>query len=133
MPVFSIAAVGMIVTTLASFVADEAVILHAANGFLMLGAKTAVMVSLIVWRGLDSLTYLFIFLLAISESFIKLGMTIIFHLGSKTPERPLWINLTVFFLCVGVSLALTQRLLAKSSSAYRVRMMPANAWSMARR
>jgi hypothetical protein len=133
LPVFSIAAVGMIVTTLASFVAGEAVISPAANGFLMLGAQAAIMVSLIVWRGLDALTYLFLFLLAISESFIKLGMTIIFHLGSKTPERPWWINLTIFLLCVVGSLALTQRLLAKSSSAYRVRMMPANAWSMARR
>jgi hypothetical protein len=46
------------------------------------------MVSLIVWRGLDALTYLLIFLMVISESFIKLGMTIVFHLGSKTPERP---------------------------------------------
>ena len=88
LPVFSIAAVGMIVTTLASFVAGEAVILHTANCFLMLGAEATVMVSLIVWRGLDTLTYLLIFLMLISESFIKLGMTIVFHLGSKTPERP---------------------------------------------
>ena len=99
----------------------------------MLGAEAAVMVSLIVWRGLDTLTYLLIFLMVISESFIKLGMTIIFHLGSKTPERPWWINLTIFLLCAVGSLALTQRLLAKSSSAYRVRIMPANAWSMSRR
>jgi hypothetical protein len=133
LPVFSIAAVGLIVTTLASFMADEAVITPAANGFLMLGAQAAIMVSLIVWRGLDALTYLLIFLMVISDSFIKLGMTIVFHLGSKTPERPWWINLTIFLLCVVGSLALTQRLLAKSSSAYRVRMMPTNAWSMTRR
>jgi hypothetical protein len=133
LPVFSIAAVGMIVIALVNFVAGEALILHTANGFLMLGAEAAVMVSLIVWRGLDTLTYLLIFLMVISESFIKLGMTIIFHLGSKTPERPWWINLTIFLLCAVGSLALTQRLLAKSSSAYRVRIMPANAWSMARR
>jgi hypothetical protein len=133
LPVFSIAVVGVIVTALASFVSDEAVILHAINGFLMLGAQAAIMVSLLVWRGLDALTYLFIFLLVISESFIKLGMTIIFHPGSNTPERPWWINLTIFLLCVIVSFALTQRLLAKSSSAYRVRIMPANAWSLGRR
>jgi hypothetical protein len=131
-PVLSIAVVGMIVTTLASFMAGEAVISLAANGFLMLGAKTAVIVSLIVWRGLDSLTYLVIFLLAISGSLVSLGMTLIFHL-TKTPEYPLWICLAIFLLCVVGSLALTQRLLAKSSSAYRVRTMPANAWSMARR
>jgi hypothetical protein len=89
-------------------------------------------VSLIVWRGLDSLTYLIIFLLAISGSLVSLGMTQIFHL-TKTPEYPLWICLTIFLLCVAVSFALTQRLLAKSSSAYRVRIMPANVWSLARR
>jgi hypothetical protein len=133
LPVFSIAAVGMIVIAIVNLVASEAVVLHTVNGFLMLGAEAAVMVSLIVWRGLDSLTYLCIFLMVISGSLIKLGMTIIFHLGSKTPERPWWINLTIFLLCVVGSLALTQRLLAKSSSAYRVRTMPANAWSMARR
>jgi hypothetical protein len=133
LPVISIAAVGVIVTAVASLVLGEAVILPATNSFLMLGAEAAVMVSLIVWRGLDTLTYLLIFLMVISESFIKLGMTIIFHLGSKTPERPWWINLTIFLLCAVGSLALTQRLLAKSSSAYRVRIMPANAWSMSRR
>ncbi len=131
-PVLSIAAVGMIVTTLAGFMAGKAVILPAANGFLMLGAKTAVIVPLIVWRGLDSLTYLVIFLLAISGSLVSLGMTLIFHL-TKTPEYPLWICLAIFLLCVVGSLALTQRLLAKSSSAYRVRIMPANVWSLARR
>jgi hypothetical protein len=131
-PIYSIAAVGMSVTILASFMAGEAVISLAANGFLMLGAKTAVLVSLIVWRGLDSLTYLIIFLLAISGSLVSLGMTQIFHL-TKTPEYPLWICLTIFLLCVAVSFALTQRLLAKSSSAYRVRIMPANVWSLARR
>jgi hypothetical protein len=133
LPVFSIATVGVIVTALASSVTGEAVILHAVNGFLMLGAKAAVMVTLIVWRGLDALTYLLIFLMVISDSLTSLGMTLIFHLGTKTPEHPLWINLTIFSLCVAVSFALTQRLLAKSSSAYRVRMMPANVWSMARR
>ena len=128
LPVFSIAAVGMIVTALASHVADEVVILHTVNGFLMLGAKAAIMVSLIVWRGLDALTYLFIFLMVISDSLASLGMTLIFHLGTGTPEHPLWINSTVFSLCVAASFALTFRLLAKSSNAYRVRTMPANVW-----
>jgi hypothetical protein len=128
LPLLSIAAVGVVVTTLVSFVAGEAVILPVANGFLMLGAKAAIIVSLVVWRGLGSPTYLLIFLLVLSDSFISLGMTIIFHLGSKTPERPWWVNLTIFLLCVIVSFALTRRLLTKSSSAYRVRTMPANTW-----
>ncbi|HEY3932418.1 MAG TPA: hypothetical protein VGM58_08615 [Verrucomicrobiae bacterium] len=133
LPVASIAAVGLIVTVVASLLLGEPVILPTANNFLLLGAKAAIIVSLIVWRGLDVLTYLLIFLMLISDSFISLGMTIVFHLGSNTPGRPLWVNLTVFLLCVVVSFALTRRLLVKSSSAYRVRTMPANAWSMARR
>lgn len=133
LPVISVAAVGIIVTAIASLALGETVIPPAANSFLMLGAKAAIIVSLVVWRGLDVLTYFLIFLMLISDSFISLGMTIVFHLGSNTPERPLWVNLTVFLLCVVVSFALTRRLLVKSSSAYRVRTMPANAWSMARR
>jgi hypothetical protein len=133
LPVISVAAVGVIVMALASFVAGEAVIPPAANVFLMLGAKAAIMVSLIVWRGLDATTYIFMFLMMVSDSFISLGMTIIFHLGSKSPERPWWVNLTIFLLYVAASFAMTRRLLTKSSSAYRVRTMPTNAWSMARR
>jgi membrane protein implicated in regulation of membrane protease activity len=99
----------------------------------MLGAKAAIIVSLVVWRGLESPTYLLILLLVLSDSLVSLGMTIIFHLGSKTPERPLWINLTIFLICLAVSLVLTRKLLTKSSNTYRVRTIPANAWSMARR
>jgi hypothetical protein len=132
LPVISIAAVGAIVIAVASLVLGETVILLAVNDFLMFGAKAVVMVPLIVWRGLDILNYLLIFLLIISGSLVSLGMTLIFHL-TKTPEYPLWICLTICLLCVATSLALTQRLLTKSSSAYRVRTMPANAWSMARR
>jgi hypothetical protein len=133
LPIFSIAAVGVIVITVASFVFGETVILPATNGFLMLCAKAAVMASVVVWRGLDTLTYLFIFLLVIADSFISLGMIIIFHRGSKSSEHPWWVNLAIFLICLAVSLVLTRRLLTKSSSAYRVRTMPANAWSMARR
>ena len=133
LPVFSIAAVGLIVTTLASFMAGEAVITPAANGFLMLGAKAAVMMSVIVWRGLDGTTYILMILLVISNSLVSLGMVLIFHPGTKAQGYPLWMYLTVFLLCVAAAFALTRRLLTKSSSAYRVRTMPANAWSMARR
>lgn len=133
LPVISITAVGLLVTAVTSMVAGEAVIPPAASSFLMLGAKAAIIVPLVVWRGLEAPTYLLIFLLVLSDSFISLGVTIIFHLGSKTPEHPWWISLTIFFLCVAASFALTHRLLTKSSSAYRVRTMPANAWSMARR
>ena len=133
LPVISIAVVGLIVSALASFAADESVILATVNGFLMLGTQAAVLVFIIVWRGLDAVTYLLVFLIAVSGSFITLGLTLIFHLGLKTPERPWWVNLTVFLLCVAVSFALTRRLLTKSSGAYRVRTMPGNAWSMARR
>jgi hypothetical protein len=133
LPVASIAAMGLIVTVLATFVAGESVIPHTVNSFLMLGAKVAIMASVIVWRGLDAVTYFLIFLMVVSDSFITLGLTLIFHLGSKTPEHPLWISLTIFLICVVVSFALTCRLLNKSSSAYRVRTMPGNAWSMARR
>ena len=133
LPVISVAAVGVIVTALASFVAGEVVIPPAINGFLMLGAKAAGMVCLIVWRGLDATTYIFMFLMMVSGSLISLGLTLIFHLGTKAQEHPLWMYLAVFFLCVAASFAVTRRLLTKSSSAYRVRSMPASAWSMARR
>ena len=98
----------------------------------MLGAKAAGMVCLIVWRGLDATTYIFMFLMMVSGSLISLGLTLIFHLGTKAQEHPLWMYLAVFFLCVAASFAVTRRLLTKSSSAYRVRTMPASAWSMAR-
>jgi hypothetical protein len=133
LPVISIAAVGVIVIAIASLVFGETVIPPAANSFLMLGAKAAIIVSLVVWRGLETPIYILIFLLVLSDSLVSLGMTIIFHLGSKTPDRPWWVNLTIFLLCVAVSFALTRRLLTKSSGAYRIRTMPANNWIMARR
>jgi hypothetical protein len=133
LPIISIAAIGVIVTALVGSMAGEAVMLHAMKNFLMLGAKAAIMVTVVVWRGLDALTFFIIFLMMVSDSFITLGLTLLFHLASKTPEHPLWISLTIFSISVAVSFALTFRLLTKSSSAYRVRTMPASAWSMARR
>jgi hypothetical protein len=131
LPVISIVAVGAIVSTVASLMLGASVILPATDSFLMFAAKAVVIVPLIVWRGLDVLNYLFIFLLIVSGSLVSLGMTIIFHL-TKTPEYPLWVSLVIFLLCAGASFALTQRLLIKNSSAYRVRTMP-NGWSMIRR
>ena len=133
LPVLSIIAVGAIVTTIGGLSLGETIILPTANNFLIFGAKAAIIVPLVVWRGLDVVTYGFIFLMIISDSFIKLGVTILFHLGSNTPANPWWISLIIFLLLITVSFALTQRLLVKSSSAYRVRTMPTNAWSMARR
>lgn len=133
LPVLSIIAVGAIVTTIGGLSLGETIILPTANNFLILGAKAAIIVPLVVWRGLDVVTYGFIFLMIISDSFIKLGMTILFHLGSNAPANPWWASFIIFLLFIAVSVALTQRLLVKSSSAYRVRTMPANAWSMARR
>jgi hypothetical protein len=133
LPVISIAAVGVIVSVVGGLSLGETVVLPTANNFLILGAKAAVIVPLVVWRGLDVVTYVFIFLMIISDSFIKLGMTIYFHLGSNSPANPWWSSLIIFLLFIAVSVALTQRLLIKSSSAYRVRTMPGNACSMARR
>jgi hypothetical protein len=109
------------------------VVLPTVNNFLMLGVKAAVIVPLIVWRGLDALAYFLIVLIIISDSLISLGMTIVFHLGSNAPANPWWTSLIIFLLFIAASVALTQRLLVKSSSAYRVRTMPANAWSMSQR
>jgi hypothetical protein len=133
LPVFSIAAVGVIVATTGGLLLGETIILPTANNFLILGAKAAIIVPLVVWRGLDVVTYIFIFLMIISDSFIKLGTTILFHLGSNTPANPWWTSFIIFLLFIAISVALTQRLLIKSSSSYRVRTMPANAWSMTRR
>ena len=133
LPVCSIIAVGVIVTTVGSLLLGEAVILPTANNFLILGAKAAVIVPLIVWRGLDAVTYFLVFLIVTSDSFISLGMTMLFHLGSKPPANPWWTSLIIFLLFVVVAQMLTQRLLAQSSNAYRVRTMPATAWSLARR
>jgi len=133
LPILSIAAFGVIVITLAVSLAGQAVILQTINSFFVMGAKAAIMVVVIVWRGMNAVTYLLAFLLMVADSFISLGVTLVYHLGSNTPEHPWWIALTIFLLCVGMSLILTRRLLTQSSSAYRVRTMPANAWSMARR
>ncbi len=133
LPVFSIVAVGMIVAVVGGLLLGETVILPTANNFLILAAKAAVIVPLIVWRGLDILTYLLIFLMIISDSFISLGVTVIFHLGFNRPANPWWSSLIIFLLFVVVSVALTKKLLTQSSSAYSVRTMPTNAWSMARR
>jgi hypothetical protein len=133
LPIFSVAAVGVIVIAVAGFVLGQTVMMPTTNNFLMLAAKAAIIVPLIVWRGLETPVYILIFLLVLSDSFISLGMTIIFHLGSKSPDRPWWVNLSIFLLCLAMSLMLTRKLLTKSSSAYRVRTMPTNTWSMARR
>jgi hypothetical protein len=132
LPVLSIVAVGVIVAAVGGLLLGETVILPTANNFLILGAKAAVIVPLVVWRGLDLLTYILIMLMLVSDSFIKLGMTIYFHLGSSSPANPWWISLIIFLLFIAVSFALTRRVLIKSSSAYRVRTMPTNAWSTAR-
>ena len=63
LPVFSIVAVGVIVAAVGDLLLGETVILPAANNFLILGAKAAIIVPLVVWRGLDALTYLLIFLM----------------------------------------------------------------------
>ena len=135
LPVLSIAAVAVIVTTLtASLAGHQAAMLQTLiNSFLMMGAKAAVMVVVIVWRGLDAVTYFLAFLLILADSFISLGATTIFHFSSKTSEHPWWISLVIFLLSIATAFVLTQRLLTQSSSVYRVRTMPANAWSMARR
>ena len=133
LPVFSIIGVGVIIATVGGLSLGETVILPTANNFLILGAKAAVIVPLIVWRGVDALTYLLIFLLMITDSFISLGVTIVFPHSFNHPANPWWSSVIIFLLFVAVALALTQRLLTKSSSAYRVRTMPASAWSMARR
>jgi hypothetical protein len=133
LPIFSIAAVGLIVTTIASLILGEAMIMPTVNSFLMLGAKAALVVSIVTWRGLEAGAYLLIFLVVLSDSFVSLGMTIMFHLGSHGPARPWWVNSTIFLVCFAASFALTKRLLTQSSSAYRVRTMPASTWSLARR
>ena len=134
LPVFSIIAVGVIVAAIGGLSLGESVVLPTANNFLILGAKAVIIVPLVVWRGLDVVTYGFIFLMIVSDSFIKLGVTLLFHLGSNTPANPWWTSFIIFLLFIAVSVALTQRLLVTSSSAYRVRTMPANSiWSQARR
>lgn len=133
LPVLCVVAVGVIVAAVGGLLLGETIILPTANNFLILGAKAAVIVPLVVWRGLDVLTYILIMLMLVSDSFIKLGMTIYFHLGSNSPANPWWTSLIIFLLFIAVSFALTRRVLIKSSSAYRVRTMPTNAWSMARR
>ena len=133
LPILSIAAVGAIVTTLAVSLVGQAVMLQTINSFLMIGAKASIMIVVIVWRGLDAVTYFLAFLLIVADSFISLGATMIFHLSSSNSEQPWWIALTIFFLCVAAAFALTQRLLTQSSNTYRVRTMPASTWSMARR
>ena len=133
LPILSIAAVGMIVTALAVWLAGQAVMLQTVNSFLMIGAKVTTMVVVIVWRGLDAVTYFLAFLLIVADSFISLGATMIFHPGSSNSEQPWWIALTIFLLCTATSFSLTKKLLTTSSSTYRLRTMPANAWRMARR
>ncbi len=48
LPILSIAAVGVIVTTLAVSLAGQAVMLQTINSFLMIGAKATIMVTVIV-------------------------------------------------------------------------------------
>ena len=132
-PVAAIATVGLIVTAVTTCMVGETIMLHTVNSFLMFDAKVALLVSVIVWRGLDAVTYLIMFLLVIADSFIALGITMHFHLGTRNTENPAWIALAIFLVFVAVSVALTQMLLTQSSSPYRARTMPANAWSMMRR
>ena len=132
-PVISVVAIGGIVVWTASLTLGGAVILSIANSFLLIGTKTAVIVPLVVWRGLDAVTYFLIFLIVIADNFIELGMTMHFHLGTRNTENPVWIALTIFLVFVAVSVALTRMLLTQSSSPYRARTMPLNAWSMMRK
>ena len=132
-PVVSIALVGLIVTALTASLVGEAIIPHTANSFLMFEAKVAMLVSVIVWRGLDAVTYLIMFVMMVADSFIALGITMHFHLGTRNTENPVWIALTIFLVFVAVSVALTRMLLTQSSSPYRARTMPLNAWSMMRK
>ena len=74
LPILSIAAVGVIVTALSGALAGQAAMLQTISSFLMIGAKATIMVTVIVWRGLDTVTYLIIFLLIVADSFISLGV-----------------------------------------------------------
>ena len=132
-PVVSIAIVGLIVTALTTCMVGGAIIPHTLNSFLMFEAKVAMLVSVIVWRGLDAVTYLIMFLLVIADSFIALGITMHFHLGTRNTENPVWIALVIFLVFAAVSVALTRMLLTQSSSPYRARTMPLNAWNMMRK
>jgi hypothetical protein len=124
-PLFSIMTIGAIFTGLVSLTCSEATLLPIINAFLVLGTKVALMVSLLVWRGLDAVTYLFIFLLAISGNLISIWF-------SKRLEFPLWLNLGIFSLYVIGSICLTRILLDKSSRPYCARAMLITGWGMAR-
>ena len=132
-PVAAITTVGLIVTAVTTCMVGETIIPHTVNSFLMFDAKIAMLVSVIVWRGLDAVTYLIMFLMMVADSFISLGITMIFHLGTRNAENPVWIALVIFLVFAAVSVALTRMLLTQSSSPYRARTMPLNAWSMMRK
>ena len=132
-PVACVAVNGLVATIFAAWVAGPTVIPHILNTIFILEAKAAIVVSVMVWRGLDAVTYLIMFLLVIADSFIALGITMHFHLGTRNTENPVWIALAIFLAFVAISFALTRMLLTQNSSPYRARTMPANAWSMMRR
>jgi len=129
LPVFSIITVGAIIATVLSLLLGDKMVVPTANSFLILGAKAAIIVPLIIWRGLDALTYFLIFLMVVADSFIALGMTLLFHLGSNTPANPWWSSAIIFLLFIAVALLLTRTLLIQSSCAYRVRNLPASSWN----
>ncbi|HZM03378.1 MAG TPA: hypothetical protein VFC44_10155 [Candidatus Saccharimonadales bacterium] len=132
LPVCSLAAIGLLVITMVNAAAGQNAILTPANDFLFLGAKAALMVPLVVWRGLDAGTYILAFLLVACGSLVSIITALSFHLG-KIPEQPLWLSLSIFFLSTIGSILLTHRLLTKSSAPYRARVMPLNLWNMVRR
>ena len=132
LPICYLAAIGLIVMTMVNAAAGKDAMIAPASDFLFLGAKAALMVPLVVWRGLDTVTYVLAFLLVACGSLTSIILSLSFHV-TKMPEQPLWLTLSVFFISTIGSILLTKRLLTASSVPYRARVLPMNLWNMARR
>ncbi|MCX6894502.1 MAG: hypothetical protein NTZ16_03145 [Verrucomicrobia bacterium] len=125
LPMISVGVLCLITVALAGPMAGVAVLLPVFKNFLLTVTLSAIAILLIVSRGLDILTYFLI----VFGCIVSTSLSLMLH-GA---ELPLWGNVTLAVVIIGTSLAVTRRVLTRSSHAYRVLANPFGAgWGAGR-
>jgi hypothetical protein len=125
LPLVSIAAVGTILAILMITLAGQTTLAPLLHGFVTIAGIAALGVAVVVWRGLDSLTYLLLFLLIAGGPIFSLIMLFAFSIN----HIPAWISTVLSPVLVALSWVLTRWLVSRSSAAYRVRPSSIYSWT----
>lgn len=125
LPLVSLAAIGIVLAVVMIPLAGQTALAPLLNGFVTIAGIAALGVTVVVWRGLDSLTYLFLFLFIAGGPIFSLIMLFAFSIN----HIPAWISTVLSLVLITLSLVLTRWLVSRSSAAYRVRPSSIYNWT----